>query len=147
MDALAERLSRYSQSPMSLNQPPADSDGDGMPDCWETGHMLDADDPADASLDRDNDGLTNLQEYELCTHPGRADSDYDGIDDGEDPFPINEDYADGGGTGAGGAGGAGCAARESAASQPWEYALLTLLVLVGQSARRRGYSLRGTVSI
>jgi hypothetical protein len=40
-----------------------DSDGDGMPDDWETKHGLDPKNPADASLDRDKDGYTNIEEY------------------------------------------------------------------------------------
>jgi hypothetical protein len=40
-----------------------DYDGDGIPD-WAEGLMaLDRNDPADAGLDPDEDGLTNLQEY------------------------------------------------------------------------------------
>lgn len=43
--------------------PPVDSDGDGMPDDWESGHGLDPEDRDDGSLDRDDDGYTNLEEY------------------------------------------------------------------------------------
>jgi pectate lyase len=43
--------------------PPADSDDDGMPDAWETAHGLDPRNPADASLDRDGDGYTEIEEY------------------------------------------------------------------------------------
>jgi len=42
---------------------PKDSDGDGMPDEWETAHGLNPNDPADNPKDRDNDGYTNLEEY------------------------------------------------------------------------------------
>ncbi len=42
---------------------PADSDDDGMPDSWETARALDPNDPTDASLDRDSDGYTNIEEY------------------------------------------------------------------------------------
>jgi len=42
---------------------PQDSDGDGMPDQWETAHGLNPNDSADGSKDRDNDGYTNLEEY------------------------------------------------------------------------------------
>jgi pectate lyase len=43
--------------------PKPDSDGDGMPDAWETSHGLNPKNAADASADRDGDGYTNLEEY------------------------------------------------------------------------------------
>jgi pectate lyase len=43
--------------------PPADTDGDGMSDAWESGHGLNPRDAADARLDRDGDGYTNVEEY------------------------------------------------------------------------------------
>jgi hypothetical protein len=46
-----------------------DQDGDGMPSFWETMFGLDPSDPTDASLDPDNDGLTNLQEFETDSNP------------------------------------------------------------------------------
>jgi hypothetical protein len=42
---------------------PRDSDGDGMPDAWETARKLDPKDPSDASKDRDGDGYTNIEDY------------------------------------------------------------------------------------
>lgn len=42
---------------------PADADLDGMPDDWETARGLAPADPADAALDRDGDGYTNIEEY------------------------------------------------------------------------------------
>lgn len=50
-------------------RPGFDSDGDGMPDEWETRFALDPQNPADAGLDPDHDGLTNLQEYLAGTDP------------------------------------------------------------------------------
>ena len=46
-----------------------DSDGDGMPDAWETAHGLNPNSAADAALDADHDGMTNLQEYLAGTDP------------------------------------------------------------------------------
>ncbi|OGS69940.1 MAG: hypothetical protein A2Y96_02365 [Firmicutes bacterium RBG_13_65_8] len=42
---------------------PPDTDHDGMPDEWESGHGLSASDPADGNADRDGDGYTNIEEY------------------------------------------------------------------------------------
>jgi hypothetical protein len=43
--------------------PYKDSDNDGMPDDWETKHGLNAKNANDASLDRDKDGYTNIEEF------------------------------------------------------------------------------------
>jgi hypothetical protein len=59
-----------------------DTDEDGIPDYWENYYGLDPDDPDDALLDPDNDGLTNLAEYQNQTDPLDADSDSDGMSDG-----------------------------------------------------------------
>ncbi|HEX9860225.1 MAG TPA: hypothetical protein VGB23_03410, partial [Nitrospirota bacterium] len=58
-----------------------DTDGDGMPDEWEVKYGLAPNASADAALDADNDGLTNLQEYTLGTDPTKADTDSDGMPD------------------------------------------------------------------
>jgi hypothetical protein len=61
---------------------PGDRDGDGIPDDYEIAHHMNPDDPNDANMDPDGDGLTNLQEYKLGTDPEKADTDGDGIPDG-----------------------------------------------------------------
>ena len=64
-----------------------DTDSDGLEDGWEVDHGLDPlDDTGDngATGDPDGDWLSNAQELFLGTHPMRADSDYDGLDDGEE---------------------------------------------------------------
>lgn len=43
--------------------PYKDSDNDGMPDEWETKNGLNPKSAADASLDRNKDGYTNIEEY------------------------------------------------------------------------------------
>jgi len=48
---------------------PSDSDGDGMPDDWESAHRFNPNDPADGALDSDKDGYTNIEEYLNQTHP------------------------------------------------------------------------------
>ena len=52
--------------------PILDSDGDGMPDAWETANGLDRFNAADAALDSDSDGRTNLEEYLAGTDPQNA---------------------------------------------------------------------------
>lgn len=59
-----------------------DTDKDGMPDVWEDLHGLDKNSAADATLDGDTDGLSNLREYLAGTRPDNADSDGDLAQDG-----------------------------------------------------------------
>lgn len=40
-----------------------DTDKDGIPDKWEKKHGLNPNDPADAKLDSNNDGYTNIEDY------------------------------------------------------------------------------------
>jgi len=59
----------------------ADSDGDGMPDAWETANGLIVG-VNDSAADPDGDGLPNLQEYQNSTDPHNPDTDGDGYSDG-----------------------------------------------------------------
>ncbi len=67
-----------------------DDDNDGIPDTYETSYtFLDPFKPADAALDQDSDGLTNLQEYLAGTLPAGSDTDNDGLPDGfEEQFAF-----------------------------------------------------------
>ena len=61
-----------------------DIDNDGMSNTWELEYKLDPEDPADAALDQDEDGATNLQEFSAGTIPILPDSDGDTLSDGEE---------------------------------------------------------------
>ena len=61
-----------------------DTDGDGMPDVWERRYGLDPDDATDATQDSDGDGLPNRTEVRTRTAPTRADSDRNGVADGDE---------------------------------------------------------------
>ena len=64
-----------------------DSDSDGIPDVWELEYGLNPRDNYDATHDFENDGLTNLQEYNLNADPRSNDTDNDGVLDSEDSHP------------------------------------------------------------
>jgi len=75
-----------------------DSDNDGMPDGWEMDNHLHPGTP-DANLDPDGDGLSNIEEYQHDTNPKVADTDGDGVSDGEEVHvhgsdPLNPDTDD-----------------------------------------------------
>ncbi len=92
-----------------------DSDGDGIPDDIELEEGLNPNDPSDAALDADDDGVSNLDEYlneteinvnnndsdndglidtkevEYGTDPNVADSDGDGLSDGDEVYNYKTD--------------------------------------------------------
>ena len=49
--------------------PYTDTDGDGLPDAWETQHGLDPKNAADATSDLNGDGYTNIEEFINGTDP------------------------------------------------------------------------------
>ncbi|MGC4017416.1 MAG: DUF1800 family protein [Luteolibacter sp.] len=59
-----------------------DTDRDGIPDAWETANSLNPNSAADATLDPDNDGLNNRDEWRAGTDPHNPDTDGDGAKDG-----------------------------------------------------------------
>ncbi len=59
---------------------PLDSDGDGMPDSWETVNGL-INGINDAALDKDGDGVPNLAEYRAGSMANSTDTDGDGLSD------------------------------------------------------------------
>ena len=73
-------------------EPDLDWDNDGIPNDWEIKYNLDPHDSTDNITDADNDGLSNIREYNLGTDPTNNDTDGDGIDDyseiknGSDPL-------------------------------------------------------------
>lgn len=61
----------------------ADLDNDGIEDSWELAYGLNPENPNDAGLDIDKDGLTALQEANSCgSNPNLRDTDGDWIADG-----------------------------------------------------------------
>jgi YD repeat-containing protein len=61
-----------------------DSDGDSMADWYEVWCSLEPLNPGDATLDRDGDGLSNAQEFQLRSWAHVRDTDGDHIDDGDE---------------------------------------------------------------
>ena len=86
-----DEINLHGTNPLS-----GDTDGDQMLDKWELDNGLDPIDPADAAVDSDVDGLTNLEEFTEKTDPNNADSDGDAILDGDEvnthaTDPLNRD--------------------------------------------------------
>ena len=72
-----------------------DDDNDGIPDTVEIANGLGITNASDALLDKDNDGLTNLYEYQIGTNISNSDSDGDGMPDGWEVYhglnPLTND--------------------------------------------------------
>jgi uncharacterized protein (DUF1800 family) len=71
----------------------ADDDGDGLPRWFEETYALSDANLNDAALHSDDDGLTNLQEFQRGTNPTDPDSDNDGLNDAQETTtdPLNPD--------------------------------------------------------
>jgi RHS repeat-associated protein len=69
----------------------ADSDGDGFDDYYEVTILGENPTIYTIDTDSDQDGLTNLEEYNLGTNPYLKDTDFDGYADNTDSEPLKTD--------------------------------------------------------
>ena len=91
-DTDKDELPDYMELALGTDITKIDTDGDGLPDGYEALTLgtdptkIDTDNNGvnDGAEDADNDGLTNLKEYQLGTNPTNEDSDSDGLKDGEE---------------------------------------------------------------
>jgi hypothetical protein len=70
-----------------------DTDDDRLPDWWEQRHGFSLD-SRNTWGDPDGDRLPNLKEFRSRTSPRREDSDWDGIDDGDEVLDLLSDPRD-----------------------------------------------------
>ncbi|MDX9703619.1 MAG: hypothetical protein RBU23_11330 [Candidatus Auribacterota bacterium] len=83
----------------SINRTTGIPAGDGIPDWWEVAHGLDPTNLNDTTMDSDNDGLSNMDEWLHGTHPNNSDTDADGMHDGWEVLNnlnplVNDAHAD-----------------------------------------------------
>ncbi len=69
----------------------ADTDGDGIPDKLELQMGLNPSDASDGQLDKDNDGLSNIREFQLGTAINNPDTDGDTLKDGVEVDQLGTD--------------------------------------------------------
>jgi hypothetical protein len=101
-DIDGDDLSNDIESSIGTDPLDPDSDDDGMPDGFEHDYpeILNPLSAGDASLDPDDDGLANIDEYTNGTHPDSDDTDIDSVNDlkeiecGLDPLNHTDAAAD-----------------------------------------------------
>ena len=79
----------------------SDKDNDGLPDDWGNSNNLNSNNSDDANYDADQDGLSNIEEYNHGTDPFNEDTDNDGLTDGDEihKFETNATNSDSDGDG------------------------------------------------
>jgi len=70
--------------------PLIDHDGDGMYSTWEMANSLDQYQASDAYSDADEDYMTAIREFLAGLDPNDEDTDGDGVDDGDDFAPLDD---------------------------------------------------------
>jgi hypothetical protein len=76
---------------IATGTPYVDTDGDGMPDRWETRFGFNPNSSSDASFDYDNDGYYNLEEFLNGTHPKDASAIIGSLGHVSEPHPASVD--------------------------------------------------------
>lgn len=66
--------------------PYVDSDGDGMPDAWESAHGLNPHDASDAIKDANGDGYTNIEKFIYGLDPRAPKTDWTDLKNNVDPL-------------------------------------------------------------
>ncbi len=89
----ATDLQEYVRGTSPDIQDDVDTDHDSMPDGWEASHGLNPYNNYDRNTDLDGDGLNNSDEFQQETDPGMADTDLDGVHDGNDLWPAKAAYS------------------------------------------------------
>lgn len=90
--ALVTMMSAFFIAGMAGVANATDYDGDQMPDWWEIKFGLNPTNAADALIDTDSDGLTNLWEYAAQSDPLVGDTDRDLVEDGADLYPVSRAF-------------------------------------------------------
>lgn len=99
LDSDGDGLPDYIERGLGLDRNNPDTDGDGLPDGYEYYYLgtdpakvdTDGNGVSDADEDFDEDGLTNIEEYERSTNPFAADTDRDGLSDYDEVYNYNTD--------------------------------------------------------